>query len=45
MVVNPFNLKPAAEALDTANVVKALVAFGIFAMFVLVWGDVLARMM
>jgi hypothetical protein len=43
--MTPFNLKPAAEALDTATVVKAIVAFGIFGMFVLVWAPVLARLM
>jgi hypothetical protein len=43
--MNRFNLKPAAEALGISIAVHALVAFGIFAMFVLVWGDVLARMM
>jgi hypothetical protein len=43
--MNPFTFKPAAEALDTANVVKALVAFGVFGMFVLVWAPVLARLM
>lgn len=43
--MTPFNLKPAAEAIGISLAVHALVAFGIFAMFVVAWGPILARLM